>query len=220
MPVRRSEQKETEDESRLDSLLSLLGDLSQRDPSPALRKRLEVLAAERLRNGARVRGAARRKPAWLKPAFAAVLLGTMGFAATRVFHFRQREPRQTDRTAAVSGTAISRGVAPESTAQVALAAPAPVTRRPAIHRPHSGLAQTANTRRMTMQLPYSNSAIETGTFSMIRVYMSQSELLSLGFPINATVQDRRIAAELTLGDDGLPRAISLPLPLEVMKEKR
>jgi hypothetical protein len=73
---------------------------------------------------------------------------------------------------------------------------------------------------MTMQLPYSNSAIETGTYSMIRVSMSQSELLSLGFPINATVQDRRIAAELMLGDDGLPRAISLPLPLEVMKEKR
>jgi hypothetical protein len=73
---------------------------------------------------------------------------------------------------------------------------------------------------MTMQLPYSNSAIETGTYSTIRVSMAQSELLSLGFPINATVQDRRIAAELTLGDDGLPRAISLPLPLEVMKEKR
>jgi len=50
--------------------------------------------------------------------------------------------------------------------------------------------------------------------------MSQSDLLSLGFPINATIHDRRIAAELTLGGDGLPRTISLPLPLEVMKEKR
>jgi hypothetical protein len=50
--------------------------------------------------------------------------------------------------------------------------------------------------------------------------MSQFDLLSLGFPINTTVQDRRIVAELTLGDDGLPRAISLPLPLEVMKEKK
>jgi hypothetical protein len=73
---------------------------------------------------------------------------------------------------------------------------------------------------MTMRLPYSNSAIETGTGTTIRVSMSQSELLSLGFPINETVQDRRIVAELTLGDDGLPRAISLPLPLEVMKEKK
>jgi len=50
--------------------------------------------------------------------------------------------------------------------------------------------------------------------------MSQSELLSLGFPLNATPQDRRIVAELTLGDDGLPRAISLSLPLEVMKEMK
>jgi hypothetical protein len=50
--------------------------------------------------------------------------------------------------------------------------------------------------------------------------MSQSELLSLGFPINRTVQDRRIVADLTLGDDGLPRVISVPLPLKVMKENR
>jgi hypothetical protein len=73
---------------------------------------------------------------------------------------------------------------------------------------------------MILRLPYSNSAIETGTDTTIRVSMSQSELLSLGFPVNATVQDRRVVAELTLGDDGLPRAISLPLPLEVMKEKK
>jgi hypothetical protein len=210
----------TEDESRIDSLLRLLGDLSQGDPSPALRERLEALAAERLRNGVRVRTSVRGQLAWLKPAFAAVLLAAMGLAAAIVFHFRQHEPPQTDRAAAVSEPAISRGAAPENTAHAVPAAPAPVTRRPAIHRPHSELAQAAGTRRVTMQLPYSNTAIETGTYSTIRVSMSQSELLSLGFPINATLQDRRIAAELTLGDDGLPRAISLPLPLEVMKEKR
>jgi len=73
---------------------------------------------------------------------------------------------------------------------------------------------------LNLELPYSNGAIETGTNTTIRVSMSQAELQSLGFPINATVQDRRIVAELTLGDDGLPRAISLPLPLEVMKEKK
>ena len=220
MPVRRSERTESEDESRVDSLLSLLGDLSQRDPSPALRERLEALAVERLRNGAPVRRAVGGPLGWIWPAFAAVLLAAIGLAAPLVFHFRLREPRQTDRAAAVSEPAISRGAAPENTAPVAPAAPAPVTHRPAIHRLHSVLAQAQGARRMTMQLPYSNSAIETGTYSMIRVSMSQSELLSLGFPINATVQDRRIAAELTLGDDGLPRAISLPLPLEVMKEKR
>jgi len=71
-----------------------------------------------------------------------------------------------------------------------------------------------------MRLPYSNSAIDTGTDATIRISMSQSELLSLGFPVSATLQDRRVVAELTLGDDGLPRAISLRLPLEVVKEKK
>ncbi|MGA9241138.1 MAG: hypothetical protein WBW03_04075 [Silvibacterium sp.] len=73
---------------------------------------------------------------------------------------------------------------------------------------------------MFVQLPYSNSAIATGTDATIQVSMSQSELLSLGFPVNASLHDRRVIAELTLGDDGLPRAVSLPLPLEVMKEKK
>lgn len=71
-----------------------------------------------------------------------------------------------------------------------------------------------------MPLPYSNGAIDTGTGTTIRVAVSQSELVSMGFPINATIPDRRVVAELTLGDDGLPRALSLPLPLEVMKEKK
>jgi hypothetical protein len=29
-----------------------------------------------------------------------------------------------------------------------------------------------------------------------------------------------VVAELTLGDDGLPRAISVPLPLEIVREMR
>jgi hypothetical protein len=220
MPERRSVRTETEDESRVDHLLNLLSDLSQRDPCPDVRERLEALVAERLRDGARVRGAGRTQLAWLKPTFAAVLLAAMGLAAALVFHFRQHEPAQTDRTAKVSEPGISPAISQEEAAHIAPAAAASVTRQARIQRPHSPLVQTASTRRMIMQLPYSNSAIETGTYSTIRVSMSQSELLSLGFPINATLQDRRVAAELTLGDDGLPRAISLPLPLEVMKEKR
>jgi hypothetical protein len=220
MPERQSEQRETQGESRVDHLLNLLSDLSHRDPSPDMQERLGALAAERLRDREHVRDTGRRRSAWLKPTFAVVVLAGLGLAAAVVFHFRQHEPRQTDRTPAASEPAISRSVSPESAAAVEPAAPAIVTRRPRIERPHVAPAQTASTRRMTMQLPYSNSAIETGTYSTIRVSMSQSELLSLGFPINATVQDRRIAADLTLGDDGLPRAISLPLPLEVMKEKR
>jgi hypothetical protein len=73
---------------------------------------------------------------------------------------------------------------------------------------------------MVIPLPYSNSSVDTGTGATIRVSMSQSELLSLGFPLNATLHDRRVVAELTLGDDGLPRAISLPIPLELIKEEK
>jgi hypothetical protein len=220
MPEGRSGRTESDDESRIDHLLSLLNDLSQRDPCPDVRERLEALAAERLRDGARVRGAGRTQSAWLKPTFAALLLAAMGLAAALVFHFRQHEPAQTDRTAKVSEPGISPAISQEKAAHIAPSAAASATRRPRIQRPHSAFAQTPGARRMIMQLPYSNSAIQTGTYSTIRVSMSQSELLSLGFPINATLQDRRIAAELTLGDDGLPRTISLPLPLEVMKEKR
>jgi hypothetical protein len=73
---------------------------------------------------------------------------------------------------------------------------------------------------MIVRLPYSNSAIDTGTDATIRVSMSQAELVSLGFPINTPLHDRQVVAELTLGDDGLPRAISVPLPLEVVREKK
>jgi hypothetical protein len=82
------------------------------------------------------------------------------------------------------------------------------------------LAQNIPARRMVVRLPYSNSAIDNGTDATIRVSMSQAELVSLGFPMTATLRDRRVVADLTLGDDGLPRAISVPLPLEVVKEKK
>ena len=73
---------------------------------------------------------------------------------------------------------------------------------------------------MTVRLPYSDAAIDTGTDATIRVSMSQAELASLGFPMKTTLSDRRVLAEVTLGDDGLPLAISVSLPLEVIKEKK
>lgn len=73
---------------------------------------------------------------------------------------------------------------------------------------------------MVLPLPYSNRAIDTGTDTTIQVSMSQAELLALGFPVNTTVHDRRVLADLTLGDDGLPRALSVPLPLEIVREKK
>jgi hypothetical protein len=131
-------------------------------------------------------------------------------------HFLERKPAQNVGNAIASSPVVS----PVIKAHSAPAGQPSVGKLRKVHRSHSAATEPAGQRQMMMQLPYSNSAIETGTGATIRVSMSQSELLSLGFPINTTVQDRRIVAELTLGDDGLPRAISLPLPLEEMKEKK
>lgn len=216
MSERRSKRTETDDASRVDSLLDLLKDLSQRDPSPALRERLAVLASQRLKERApRLHATGPKGLAWLKPAFTAALLVAAGLAMVFVVHSRLHGPAPNG-TAKASQPAVS----PEGTAHVAPVAQSPVTKRPRIHSSRPALAKPATARQLTMRLPYSNNAIETGTDTTIRVSMSQSELLSLGFPINTTVQDRRIVAELTLGGDGLPRAISLPLPLEVLKEKK
>lgn len=215
----RSMRTEIEAVSRVERLLGLLDKVTQRDPSPALRERLSALAAQRLGEdpgrAAQDVGKGRRMPVWFKHAFVALLLGVMGLAGVLVVHFRAHEPVSADRVA----KAIPSVISPENKPNVAFAPPF-VARRSEVHHRQPARAQAASTGRMTMQLPYSNSAIETGTDTTIRVSMSQSDLLSLGFPINATIHDRRIAAELTLGDDGLPRAISLPLPLEVMKEKK
>lgn len=213
----RSKRMETEDLSRVHNLLGLLSDLSQQDPSPAVRERLSTLASQRLKGNPGYPARLRHRPfAWLKPTLAAACLVAVGLATVLAVHFVQHRPAQTGKAAKVNPPAISlrNGVhgVPATQSSIAKAAK--------VHYPRPAPAHPASVRGMTMRLPYSNSAIETGTDAIIRVSMSQSELLSLGFPINATVQDRRVVAELTLGDDGLPRAISLPLPLEVIKEKK
>lgn len=214
MSEQRSKRKVTEDVAHVDSLLSLLGDLSKRDPSPALRERLGVLATERLNQNPRHVGS--RSRTWLRPAIAAAFLITAGLATGLWVHFFEREPIQSTGTAKATAPVVSPRTATRSLPSVRPS----VSRVSKVHHAKPTSAEPTAPRQMTMRLPYSNSAIETGTGTTIRVSMTQSELLSLGFPINETVQDRRIVAELTLGDDGLPRAISLPLPLEVMKERK
>lgn len=206
---------EIPDISRVEHLLELLKDLSPRDPSPALRERLSNLASHRLQTSD---DAYQKFSLWLRPVLAAVLLVAVGLAAAWVMHLQRQGPRlaktvtQANRTQTRSGDVHNAPAVP-----VAQAASA---ESPKNHHVRFKPASNAGARRMVLQLPYSNNNVSTGTDATIRVLMSQSELMSLGFPLNATPQDRRIVAELTLGDDGLPRAISLPLPLEVMKEKK
>lgn len=210
----RSKRKETEDVARVDALLKLLGDVSKHDPSDALRDRLSVLASERLNHNLRHPGLNPRM--WPKSAFAAICLVAAGIAMALAVHYFEHGIVQNGGTAKSSPLAVS----PESRTR-AVPEIRPTAAKPSKVR-HSRVAslQPTGPQQMTMRLPYSNSAIQTGTGTTIRVSMSQSELRSLGFPISETVQDRRIVAQLTLGDDGLPRAISLPLPLEVMKERK
>jgi hypothetical protein len=224
MPEEQSRRTQTEEFAHVDHLLGLIGELSRSDPSPALRQRLSAIADERLSGTASpaIHRVTRARSFRLRAAFAAVPLAVIGLTIAFAVHFPKLERTQTTRTT----TGTDSGSSLHHKAQVTPAATPSVARQRKVYRsgpavqPSPGKTESIGAQQMTIRLPYSNSAIATGTGATIAVSMSQSELLSLGFPINTTVRDRRVVAELTLGDDGLPRAISVPLPLEVVKEKK
>ena len=215
MVEQRSTSTETTDASRMEYLLGALTGLSQQDPPLALRERLRLLSYQRLQAGVEP-GARAGFRSWLRPAFVVALLAVIGFIAVRVAHLYRSEPLR---------AGIELRVAPPTEPSSIGSAAVPVVRGAEVKstRPRHSLpsrAQNTIARRMVVSLPYSNSAIDTGTDATIRVSMSQTELVSLGFPMNAMLHDRRVLAELTLGDDGLPRSISVPLPLELVKERK
>jgi hypothetical protein len=211
---------ETADAPRVEYLLGVLRGLSPQDPPPALRDRLQLLSIERLRGGAeRGRRFGSPRPglqSWFRPALAFALLIAIGSAAVLVVYLRQSERL---RVGIESPVTPPKQALNTDTSAVA-AVPAGDVKPPKMTHPLPRLAQNTTARRMVVRLPYSNSAIDNGTDATIRVSMSQAELVSLGFPMTATLHDRRVVADLTLGDDGLPRAISVPLPLEVVREKK
>ena len=211
----RSTSTETTGAPRLEYLLGALRNLSQEDPPPALRERLRLLSYQRLRAGVEP-GARAGFRARLTPAFVIALLIILGSLAALVLHVHRSAPSRAGMELRVASPRE-----PSSIATAAVSA-VPAEELKPLKTSHSSprSAQNAGARRMVVNLPYSNSAIDTGTDATIRVSMSQTELESLGFPMNATLRDRRVLAELTLGDDGLPRSISLPLPLQLVKEKK
>jgi hypothetical protein len=215
--------KPTADAPRVEYLLGVLRSLSQQGPPPALRDRLELLAFERLRGGAEL-GRRLRSPqeglrSWLRPAFVVALLAAIGTVAAVVAYVHQSESLRAgiELRIAQPGVAQLRETLSGGTLS---AVPAAVIKPPKFRHGLPRLAQNTTARRMVVRLPYSNSAIDTGTDATLRVSMSQTELVSLGFPMNGTLHDGRVVAELTLGDDGLPRAISVSLPLEFVREKK
>jgi hypothetical protein len=214
----RSKCTEPGDASRVDYLLGLLRGLAHHDPSPDLRERLEYLSSQRLKGGGKSAiGRGRPRPqAWFRPAFAALLLIIIGIAVALVTHVRQPERLR----ARVESPVVPPKVSSANEIGAPPAAPSPKAELPNTHHSLPSSAQNTPSRRMIVRLPYSNGAINTGTDATIRVSMSQAELVSLGFPVSAALHDHRVVAELTLGDDGLPRAISVPLPLEVIRETK
>jgi len=210
--------KPTADAPRVEYLLGVLRSLSAQGPPPALRDRLELLAFERLRGGSelgrRLLGPQERRRSWLRPAFVVALLVAIGTVAALVAYVHQSESLR-------AGIELRIAQPREPFGSGTLSAvPAAVIKPPKFRHGLPRLAQNTTARRMVVRLPYSNSAIDTGTDATLRVSMSQAELVSLGFPMNGTLHDGRVVAELTLGDDGLPRAISVSLPLEFVREKK
>ncbi len=215
MVEQRSTSTETTDASRMEYLLGALRNLSQQDPPPALREHLRLLSHQQLRMSVEPEARAGFR-SWLRPAFIVALLAVFGFLAVLVAYDYRSEPLR---------AGMELHVAPPKEPSSIASATVPVVRgvdakstRP--RRSLPSLPQNTIAQQMVVRLPYSNSAIDTGTDATIRVSMSQTELVSLGFPVNPTLHDRRVLAELTLGDDGLPRSISVPLPLQVVKEKK
>jgi hypothetical protein len=217
MRQQRSAQDKAADESRVEFLLGLLRETAQRDPSPVLRERLSALYSERLMVRPSLvlvaRGASLRALAGFRAALITGLLLVIGFTVSLLTHRWQRAPLKAD--------VHPRAVLPPPPVEEMPSTASQSNRAPIEHhRARIAPVQRGNSQRMVLLLPYSNRDVANGTNSTIRVSMSQSELLSLGFPLTETLHDRRVTAELTLGDDGLPRAISVPLPLELIKEKR
>jgi hypothetical protein len=220
MVEQRPKRTETADAPRMEYLLGALRSLSQQDPPLALRDRLSLLSYQRLTGGVepgRRLGSPRAglRP-WLRPAFVAALLIVIGSLAVLVVNIHRSDRLRTGIELRVAPPKEPSTIGAAARSAVAAEEVKPLRTSHALPR----LAQNTTARRMVVRLPYSNSAIDTGTDATIRVSMSQTELVSLGFPMNATLHDRRVVAELTLGDDGLPRSISVPLPLEVVKEKK
>jgi hypothetical protein len=214
--------KPTADAPRVEYLLGVLRGVSPQGPPPALRDRLELLAGERLRGGSklgrRVLSPQEGLRSWLRPAFVVALLVAIGTVAASVAYVHRSESLRAGMVRVTQpGVAQPKETFSGGTLS---AAPAAVIEPPKIRHGVPRLAQNTTARRMVVRLPYSNSAIDTGTDATLRVSMSQAELVSLGFPMNGTLHEGRVVAELTLGDDGLPRAISVPLPLELVREKK
>src|ERR1700677_831568 len=152
---KRSKYTEPGDASRVDYLLGLLRGLAHHDPSPALRERLEYLSSQRLRgrrSGTSLGGERSTPQAWLRLAFAALLLIVIGSVVVFVTHVRQPERLR----ARVEFSVVPPKVLSNSEIGARPTAPSPKAELPNTHHSPGILAQQPPSRRMIVRLPYSN----------------------------------------------------------------
>ena len=192
-------------------LLRLLKEVSAQDPPARLRERIVEMSSAQMR------------PRHLFPVF-------------------DREPAKANRRLLTASTAVAalviaatlyviyRPAPPDSltvrmmtpSAPRAMSVPSEALSVPRIrrNRPRRSDVKPAaiSNDRLTLLLPYSNADVSTGTTTTVRISIPQSQLIALGLPLQAGTANSRIVADVALGDDGMPKAISLPLPLQVVKE--
>jgi len=200
--------------SHTNELLRLLGEASPQEPSPYIREQLEAMGSLQFSSTPFLRWRQALQHHWLWA------LPVAGLAALVLVMFLPTRPQ----VAALDLQATPPGVPPLLASNAYPAnprvpgIPAPVvSTKKTTHVPNAA-PKAKPMDRLTVPLPYSNPDISTGTSTVVRVAMPQMQLAALGLPLPAVAADSRIIADVTLGDDGLPKSISLPLPLQVVKE--
>lgn len=202
--------------SHVESLLSQLRHQMQHDPPPALRERLARLSNRRLEETQALAESQHKSTRRMRrivfsiaAAIGCVLL--TGFLAEMLLH----KPRGHDQLmgAVVAPHAAS---APSTDHQASISSVPSLGATQGAALASDGLRERED--RLIIPLPYSDSAVETGTDSVVPVSVSQAELLALGVPVNPSSHDQRFLAELILGSDGLPRALNVPIPLAPVED--
>jgi hypothetical protein len=182
------------DGAELDALLAQLASMTSLQSAPsAVRQRL--LAEARLQSV--LPQPSRRQPTLstvLAGALSAILLlGAVGAGASLLL----KRPRLAE---AVQATLRSLGIGKMPPPNGAASSPASDT-----ENEYSGTTLSAG----AFALPYSDPEIANGTETTVRVSVPASQLMAWGVPAPAQLPDDQVAADLLLGDDGLPRAIRI-----------
>lgn len=201
--------------ARTDELLRLLREVSPQEPSPYIREQLEAMGSLQFGSTPFLRWRQALQSHWLWALPGAALAGVV---VAVMFLPLRPQVAALDLQVTPPGLPPPPGSNSYSFNPQVTETSAPVSGTKKKTRVSDAAPKTKPIDRLTVPLPYSNPDISTGTSTVVRVAMPQMQLAALGLPLPALSADSRIIADVTLGDDGLPKSISLPLPLQVVKE--